>query len=164
MPFALPSILTRLAAPLRQHPHRTILAVIVLVASITIASEAFTGNLSNLASTFRTDLGPTGYTELAFASPNTLPVQLTRDGGVSFRFTVHNMQGNTTTYPFTVFSEINGSQKNQLAVGQITLQNGQGITKQETVHITQTGFTQRIFVSLPQQQQNINFWIRGAEQ
>ena len=164
MPFALPSILSRLAVPMRQHPHRTILAVILIAACAALSFEGLSGNLSSLSKTFQADLRPAGYTELAFAAPTQLPTRLTKDGTVSFAFAVHNVQGSTTTYPFSIYSEVNSSQNTTLASGQLTLQNGQWITKQETVHIGRTGFTQQIFVSLPLQQQTIDFWIKGAKQ
>ena len=164
MPFALPSILSRLAGPMRQHPHRTALTAILIAACAALFFETLSGNLSNLAKTFQADLRPNGYTELAFAAPTQLPTQLTKDGAVSFAFAVHNVQGSTVTYPFTVYSEISGSQEIPLATGNLTLQNGQWTTTHETVHVSRPGFTQQIFVSLPLQQQTIDFWIKGAKQ
>ncbi len=161
MPFALPSILTRIIAHVRQHLHRTILVAGIFVLLLIVAIEGFTGNLPHVLTTLRNDLQPQGYTELAFNNTAELPKKANNETVLNFSFSIHNAEGQITSYPYIVAVK-SGNTITGLDSGRITLQNDQWITRPESVRLFNVAPIQQIFVFLPTKQQTINFWVKGV--
>lgn len=99
------------------------------------------------------------YTELYFVNYTSLPTKINSDGSLSFSFTIRNMEGESTAYPYIVYFEDQSGRKFALSSGEVTLPDG-GYRTIEVKHIfadsKQTG---KIVIQLTSLMQQINFYI-----
>jgi hypothetical protein len=105
---------------------------------------------------------PERYTELSFDRNLRLPSALTQKP-IPFAFTIHNAQGQTMTYSYTVMAQAVGGSPRQLAAGSVNLADGSTQTVTQTITLPKGAAATEIMVILPNQQQEIHFWL-GATQ
>jgi len=103
---------------------------------------------------------PEAYTELYFTQHLALPK--TAIGLVPFSFTVHNVEGDATTYPYEVVLLLPNGKTQTLSTGTLALQNGETRSVAATVNVPKGTTTAEIAVVLPNQQESIHFWL-GAQ-
>jgi hypothetical protein len=101
---------------------------------------------------------PERYTELYFDKPQQLP-SVWPAKPVAFAFRVHNQEGHTVTYNYQVFETTAAGVQLPVATGQLALPSGaaQDVPVKLTVPVAKT--RTEVTVVLPDQQQQIHFWI-----
>jgi hypothetical protein len=105
---------------------------------------------------------PESYTELYFDHNLTLPSVVT-DKPITFAFGIHNAQGQTMIYPYTVtIVSANGTIR-PLAHGLIAIADAATATIPEAIGLTAGTTNAEISVDLPNQHQEIHFWLGAAK-
>lgn len=102
---------------------------------------------------------PERFTELYFDNASSLPRQTVLHGRVSFSFTIHNLEGAMTTYPYQVYFEYpNGFQVMFASSTTVLADNAfTTITISHTFHASNE--TGRVIVSLTSFNQDIDFLV-----
>src|ERR1700677_2498708 len=70
----------------------------------------------------------TPFTELYFENPSSLPQQIIANQPLSFAFTIHNVEGVTTTYPYSAYLQYPYGFKDIFATGTTTLPDNASTT------------------------------------
>ena len=68
------------------------------------------------------------FTELYFDNSSALPQNIIRHQPFSFSFTIHNLEGATTTYPYSVYLQYVSGAQSVFDSGRVTLSNGAATT------------------------------------
>jgi uncharacterized membrane protein len=68
------------------------------------------------------------FTELYFTDPSAIPTSLQADQAISFQFTIHNLEGATTTYPYEAYFQDNSGNITILASNTVSLPNNESTT------------------------------------
>jgi hypothetical protein len=100
------------------------------------------------------------YTELAFNNVNNLPSTIPTDNQISFSFWVHNEEGQTYTYPYTITIE-SGNKTTSIKNGTFTLKSNTQRSIQETITIPSSSSSQQVSINLTSLKQSIDFWLKG---
>jgi len=101
---------------------------------------------------------PEAYTELYFNQNLSLPKSLTQDP-IRFNFTIHNVEGQTATYPYLVLLRTADGRTQRLAGGNVTLADGGVRTITETITLPANTPTSEVMVVLTGEDQEIHFWL-----
>ncbi len=99
------------------------------------------------------------FTELYFESYSSLPTRISKDGSLVFRFTIRNMEGESTAYPYIVYFVDQDGRKFALSSGSVTLpDSGEKIIEVKHTFLD-SGQAGRIVVELTNLMQQIDFLI-----
>ena len=99
------------------------------------------------------------YTELYFNNPENLPKQAVKGGKAVFSFTIHNVEGDRTTYPYTVEFVYSTGRRTRILKGTVTLNDAESKTVNVS-HAFADGFEQgKVEVTLTNLNQSIDFLI-----
>lgn len=97
------------------------------------------------------------FTELYFDDYSKLPTKSVAGEPIAFSFTIHNLEGKDTTYPYTVYFEYPSGQKITIKNGQVVVPNN-GYGKVNIKYNFQTSnLYGKVYVKLNNLNQNINF-------
>lgn len=100
------------------------------------------------------------YTELAFNNINKLPGTVPIDHRISFSFWVHNDEGRTYTYPYTITIE-SGNTATTIKKGSFTLSSNGQKSIDESIAVPSSSNRQQVDVNLTSLNQSIDFWLQG---
>lgn len=97
------------------------------------------------------------FTELFLNNHLDLPKQIEKGQTVQFSFTIHNLEGKTTTYPYVVYLKTDGGYRIPIARNSVTVNQKQSIviTKSYTFKYANQKVT--IFIELPDKKQSLHF-------
>ncbi len=137
---------------------RTI-SLLVILSVITFISWGFS---SHGFDRFYTAIQPHNqtYTELAFNNVNKLPSTIPADNQIPFSFWVHNVEGRTYTYPYTVTIE-SGNKATTVKKGSFTLSSNGQKSIDEIIAVPSSSNRQQVDVNLTSLNQSIDFWLQG---
>jgi len=97
------------------------------------------------------------FTELYFDDYSKLPTKSVAGEAINFSFTIHNLEGENITYPYTVYFEYPSGQKFILKTGQAVVPNG-GIGNVNVNYVFKTSnLYGKVYVRLNNLDQKINF-------
>lgn len=113
--------------------------------------------------TLATTVKPVNFTELYFRDQSTLPSKVSIQKWYSFTFTIHNMENRTMVYPYTVFIEQNNGAVHILESKKITIENNASASVQVGFILNAPVTQERVTVNLTSLNQQIDFWVTGAE-
>ncbi len=102
------------------------------------------------------------YTELSFSQRLPLPSVVTQKP-IPFSFSIHNVEGQFVSYPYTVALKLPSGSVTQLASGTVPLAEGYSSTVPESITLPKGTGTSEILVILPDQRQEIHFWLRATQ-
>lgn len=111
--------------------------------------------------TLATTVKPETFTELYFENHTSLPKDTNLYDEKKFKFTVHNLEYKTMTYPYEVYIDFEGN-KQIIDEGSITLKQGEYKTIDENYMLTYPTARVKIVVNLINKNQQIDFWIGEA--
>ncbi|HVQ44893.1 MAG TPA: hypothetical protein VMT30_08120 [Candidatus Saccharimonadia bacterium] len=135
------------------HPlrHATLRFAILALAAAGIAAYAAFSHSRTL--TLATAQQPEAYTELYFTHPDKLAKTAPASQSRIIEFTVHNLEGRTTAYPYAIYRD-----DQQIATGTITLNNFATSPVNQSLVIAGTKTRTMITVKLLNTGQSIHFW------
>lgn len=139
------------------------LSIIFLCGFIYTMRDAVQENIHRKLSDWKLIPIPETYTELYFEDHTSLPKKTTAGEVTTFSFTIHNMEGVTTTYPYEVYFEYPLSgEKVLFAKDSVTLQKGE----YETISVSHTWLSSRlqgkVVVKLLELDQHIVFLLPNS--
>jgi len=136
-----------------------ILLIVVLVLVATVAIYRYQAGISDALSTVKLVPTPEAYTELYFNNTESLPTSTIAGKPTVFSFTIHNVEGTSTIYPYAVyFQPANGAQL-VLVSSTVSLADGASTTI-EIAHTFQTSnIDGRVVVDLSSLNQEIDFLL-----
>ncbi len=103
------------------------------------------------------------FTELYFNNQTALPNRVVPGTAIAFSFTIHNLEGVTTTYPYTVyFVQTNGDQF-VFANGNVTLSDTTSTSIAISQYFPSPGVTGTVVVNLTGRSQKIDFLISNTK-
>jgi hypothetical protein len=114
-------------------------------------------NMITLATTVKAET----FTELYFEDHTNLPKDTNLYEEKTFKFTVHNLEYKTMTYPYEVYIDFEG-EKQMIDEGSISLKQNQYKTIEESYLLTYPTQRVKIIVNLINKNQQIDFWIGEA--
>lgn len=97
------------------------------------------------------------FTELYFDDYSKLPTKSVVGEAINFSFTVHNLEGKTTTYPYSVYFEYPSGQKVTLKTGQLIIPNGEFGNVNVNYVFKTSNLYGKVYVRLNNLDQKINF-------
>jgi hypothetical protein len=111
---------------------------------------------------------PEHYTELYFNDFSDLQTSIAASNyygeAIPFSFTIHNVEGKETTYPYVVYMMSQNNIITPIASSSVALSDGASITISEEVVFNRIVPTQAaIFVNLPEQNQSLHFFAPSKE-
>jgi hypothetical protein len=127
-------------------------AIMLVFAGITTAAFASPGIRTSMH--LATSRQQEGFTELYFTTPGTLPKHFVPNQVHNIPFTIHNLEGRTTTYPYAVYL-------NDIQIGSqhsVTLANQDMISLPETIPISSQEARVNITIKLLNTNQSIHHW------
>lgn len=101
------------------------------------------------------------FTELAFNNVYNLPSTIPANNQIYFSFWVHNVEGRTYTYPYTV-SLKTGSKTTILTNSSLTLLSNARTSISEHVTVPNSSSRLQVEVTLTSLRQSIDFWLQGS--
>ncbi len=113
--------------------------------------------------TLATTVQPETFTELYFENHINLPKAAIKDKVNDFKFTIHNLEYRTITYPYTIYAEADGI-KQELDKGSVTLRQDEYKTILESFSLVIDGKRTKITVLLTDKNQSIHFWMGAASE
>ncbi len=99
------------------------------------------------------------YTELYFNDPETLPHFATTNGKANFSFSIHNVEGVTTTYPYTVVFAHSDGRVTRILKGSVTLANDAKQSIKVSHAFADANEKGKVVVTLTSMNQSIDFLI-----
>jgi hypothetical protein len=99
------------------------------------------------------------FTELYFNDYLALPKTVTAGQSISFSFTIHNVEGVTTAYPYTVYFLYPDGQKVPFVTDSVTLANNASTSINVSYQFHTSDTTGSVVVDLTQLNQTIDFLI-----
>jgi hypothetical protein len=132
-----------------------ILVLVCAVIFLSYKKEAVQAELNNL----KLIPIPERFTELYFDDASSLPRQTVRGQQISFAFTVHNVEGATTTYPYTVYFQYALGYKVVFASSTMTLAPDESTTTIISHVFSQSNETGKVVVNLTSLDQSIDFLL-----
>ena len=142
---------------------RSVVFTVGLLASVILAVALFrSAGVSAQLSAWKLMPAPERYTELFFNQSLTLPTTLAELKGrpVTFSFSIHNLEGQVTEYPYMVVYTNDHGASTEVALGSVVLEDGAVKRIAQTITLP-AGATAKseISVVLPSQDQSIHFWV-----
>jgi hypothetical protein len=120
------------------------------------------------AVTLATTVQPETFTELYFENHTSLPSMIALNHENKFKFTVHNLEYKTMTYPYEVYvkcSDIGcNGEKQIIDEGKITLKQNEYKTIPESFTLTLPAGKMEVVANLINKNQAIDFWAYGVTQ
>lgn len=109
--------------------------------------------------TLATTRQPERLTELFFVDPTHIPTSATEGQQLTINFTVHNLEAQPMTYPYTItFTDAQGA-VTPLADGSVTLPDTAAQTVAKQIIVPSGNDRGEITVQLPTKKQAIHFWL-----
>lgn len=102
---------------------------------------------------------PERFTELYFNNHLSLPKQTVAGQSASFSFTIHNVEGITTTYPYRVYFEYPRGHQVDFASSTVTLADGATTTVAVSHIFLASNETGKVVVDLTALNQQIDFLV-----
>jgi hypothetical protein len=102
---------------------------------------------------------PERFTELYFNNHTNLPKQISNGEKISFSFVIHNLEGKSWQYPYSVFFISQDGQITNIEEATVTLSDGEYKTIEETYTSALADNNGEIFVELQQPKQELHFSI-----
>jgi hypothetical protein len=136
-----------------------IATLIILCVGVVLAFAWNDGKLAD----FWTAIQPHNqqYTALAFTDANTLPIALDNNNTLSFAFTVGNVEGKTTSYPYIVTVTSKTGNK-VVSVGNVTIPADGEVIVPEKLTLVRTSDPEAVTVTLPIESESIDFMLKGS--
>ena len=114
-----------------------------------------------------TTVKPETFTELYFENHLALPAKITSYQEETFRFTVHNLEYKTMTYPYEVYIKCSdvgcNGDKQIIDEGEITLKQNEYKTISESYMINLPTGRIEIVANLINKNQQIDFWMEESK-
>jgi hypothetical protein len=102
---------------------------------------------------------PERFTELYFENPSTLPKQIIAKKPISFAFTIHNLEGVTTTYPYTVFLQYPSANPSTIVSNTVTIADNASTTITISYVFPESNRQVKVGVDLTSLNQSIDFLL-----
>lgn len=102
---------------------------------------------------------PERFTELYFNNHTNLPKQISEGETISFSFVIHNLEGKSWQYPYSVFFISQDGQITNIEEATVTLSDGEYKTIEESYTSALADNNGEIFVELQQPKQELHFSI-----
>lgn len=112
--------------------------------------------------TLATTVKPETFTELYFEDHINLPKAAIKNKVNDFKFTIHNLEYKTMTYPYTIYAEVDGI-KQELDKGSVTLRHDDYRTILESFSLVSDAKRAKITVLLTDKNQSIHFWMGESQ-
>ena len=139
---------------------RGLIVATSFILAIIIATTLFNTQVIAFLSSQKLIPTPDRYTELYFNHNVNLPTTLTADP-ISFSFSIHNVEGSRTVYPYTIVAKPVTGTARTLSTSSVTLASNAVATISKKLTLPQTNTDVEILVLLPNQQQEIHLWLRA---
>jgi len=137
-----------------------IIAILILLAAITAALYAARNVVYAELNDLKLIPQPERFTELYFENSANLPRATIANQSISFSFTIHNLEGVTTTYPYTVYFLYPSGTEATFASSSVMLADGASTTISVIHKFLTSNLTGRVVVDLPSQgDQQIDFLL-----
>jgi hypothetical protein len=107
---------------------------------------------------------PERFTELYFNNSETLPSSTTKDDPLSFSFTIHNEEGTSTVYPYTVYFQDPEGDKTTITKNTVTLPDNASTTIAISHVFKSTDEQGSVVVDLTSLNQQIDFLLSNPNQ
>jgi hypothetical protein len=101
----------------------------------------------------------TAFTELYFENPSSLPQHITANQPLSFAFTIHNVEGITTTYPYSAYLQYPSGLQVVFASGTTTLSSNASTTIDIQHMFYFSNQNPEVVVKLTSLSQQIDFYV-----
>ena len=134
-----------------------IISAVILVALIAILY--FTGALSAGLKALKLVPIKESYTELYFADPASLPKTVKTGDVLNFAFTIHNMEGDITQYPYRVYISAHGVDT-VIDASSTQLWDGDSAVLHETYHVKKQLSPAKVTVELIGRSEHIDFLLQ----
>lgn len=142
----------------------TLAIILAIIAGAVYTSIPAVKNAIVMATTIK----PETFTELYFENHLSLPKKIVTDQENNFKFTVHNLEYKTMTYPYEVYIKCSDAgcngEKQIIDEGKITLKHDEYKTISESYMITLPTGRIEIVANLINKKQGIDFWVEGDTQ
>jgi hypothetical protein len=96
-------------------------------------------------------------TELYINNYLNFPKQITKGQTVPFSFTVHNLEGTTTTYPFRVYLVSADNTQVRIASSTVTVHDGESKVVNLSYTFKTAGAVATVFIELPTVHESLHF-------
>ena len=136
------------------------IVIALLISALTVTAYL---NKGNIPSEFSIENDEDKFTELFFEKHTNLPYKISQGKIYSFAFTVNNHEQMDMAYPYEVFITL-ADEKFLLDKGVISVKDSESHTKKIEFRINDPFLQTKVTVSLPEQDQQINFLIIGEQQ
>lgn len=144
-------------------PQRQNLALLFVPLTIVVVlglSIGFHQQIKNQLNAWKLLPEPERLTELYFTAPNNLPNSYVPGQVQNVRFTVHNIEYQTETYPYKIVEQSqDGSQTQELESGSFTLKQDQYQGQNVGVTPIDLGKRVEITIELPTVNETISYWV-----
>jgi hypothetical protein len=138
----------------------TIVITVLVLCGLTAAYFYRTG-ISEALSSVKLVPEPEPYTELYFDNADSLPTSTTAGQPMAFSFTIHNVEGTSTVYPYEVYFQYPNGAPFVIARDSVTLADGASTTI-DVLHTFKPLSTQgKIVVDLTSLKQQIDFIVNN---
>lgn len=107
---------------------------------------------------------PERFTELYFDNYLSLPENIEAGKPITFMFTIHNLEGATTTYPYAVYLDESNGVRATLESGFVTLADGESKNITVSSPAPASNVKGKVTVNLIQLDQQIDFLLPGNNQ
>lgn len=136
----------------------SIITILILSALMFVANDQ-KDNIYNVMNKFKLIPQPEQFTELYFDNASLLPKEIVNNALSPFSFTVHNMEGVTTSYPYNVSFLYSSGRRVIVASSTIMLANNASTTISVPRTYHQSNDKGRVVVELTSLNQSIDFLI-----
>lgn len=107
---------------------------------------------------------PQRFTELYFNNYLTFPKETVKGQSFPISFTIHNLEGTTTTYPYAIYFEYPTGDEAVFASSTVTVPNNASTTITVTHTFNASNLTGKVFVDLTGMNQEIDFILPNNNQ
>lgn len=138
----------------------TVLIVVLVLCGLVVAYFYRTG-ISEALSDVKLVPKPEPYTELYFNNADSLPTSTAAGGIIAFSFTIHNVEGESTTYPYVAYFQYPNGTPFVLDRNSLSLADGASTTINVSHKLPQSSAEGEVVVELTSLNQQIDFFINN---
>jgi hypothetical protein len=135
-----------------------ILSSLVIAVGVIILGYSLRAPLYNELNALKLIPEPETFTELYFGTYPQSQSQMSVKNHVSFTFVVHNLEGTTTDYAYSVYF-VTATATSTIDQSRVTLANNASTTIAESFTLRSAYQPGEVFVSIPALNQHIDFYI-----
>lgn len=140
-------------------------AIFLYVTNVTGISASIGNVIYSQLNAWKLIPTPEKFTELYFQSSSNLPQVTVAGQPMSFAFTIHNVEGMKTLYPYVVYFEYPDGSQFVITSGTVTLANDALTTISVTDTFLASNLTGKVVVDLPSlDNQSIDFLLPSINQ